>query len=289
MIARTLATLLGVVLVLNGTGCTSCHYKSFSQSMQACEQTELPIAVRQKVYLFAMNGLDASDLTGLCKMRDRVCEAGFSKVYTAQRADAAWYEREVRRVSWDDPDVRVVLLGVGTAADKMIALANGAAADGVVVDSLILLDPVCDKLPTETAYRTVVVRSHNWRGGRDIVGTENVVVAKLGHLTMAKNPAVVEKVVEVMTDSAQRVGPLPGDPYPTLPLTDCPNPTPRPLSPSSEPTPDADWDFLKPSAPIARPISLEPLPVAVGQASPPATVVLVKPAGVSNVGAFTNR
>ena len=191
----------------------------------------------------------------MCNLRDKVCEAGFSKVYFAQRMDANWYEREVRRVALDDPSARIVLLGVGSAADKLLPLAAGAADDGVAVDALLLIDPVCaGDIPASLPYRTLVIRSRGWPSS-GTVGAENIVVEKTGHLSVTNCPATVELVVHQMIASAGRVKALPGDPMPRTSLRDHPDPTPRPHIIVTNGVPNEAWNFLN------APPTLTPLEV----------------------------
>lgn len=238
-----------------GTGCVSCKRDAFYQSMKAYGETGVPMPLRQKVYLFIING---SDGIGLCSLRDKVCEAGFSKVYIAQRMDANWYEREVRRVAQDDPSARVVLLGTGYAADKLIPLALGAAEDGVNVDALIIIDPAGEAALPNEQCRTLVVRSAHWPVGKSITGTEVMEVEGTGHLAVAASPPVVEAVISQLVASANAVDALTADPLPRTVLSDIPNPIPRDIIFEAGAAPATEWNFLHAPTPI------EPLPVPTG-------------------------
>lgn len=255
---RAFATLTAGLMASTGAGCVSCKHEAFATSLKAYKQTGIPAPVRQRVFLFILNGADITDSAGLCNLRDRVCEAGFSKVYFAQRMDANWYEREVRRVVLEEPSARVVLLGVGSAADKILPLAAGATDDGVPVDAVVLLDPCgVGEIPHCEAYRTVVVRSRAWKVNPGAKAAENIVVDKTGHLSLATCPAVVELVVGQMIASAGKVAALPGDPAPQFSHLDRPVPTPRPLDPTAVIGAPDGWNFL------LTPPTLVQLPIPV--------------------------
>jgi hypothetical protein len=258
MTGKRFFSLMAIGVAATGSGCVSCKHSAFSTSLMAYKDTGIPAPVRQRVYLFLLNGADLTDAAGLSRLRDKVCEAGFSKVYFAQRMDANWYEHEVRRVVLEEPSARVVLLGVGAAADKILPLAAGAIEEGVAVDSVILLDPVCAAdLSAPAGCRTLAVRSRAWREP-GIIRAEDVVVEKTGHLSVLNSPAVVEIVVGQMIASAGKVTALPGDPLPRTSLRDHPDPTPRPHVVVMPAAPDGAWNFLH-SPPTLTPLEVPPV------------------------------
>jgi hypothetical protein len=250
---KLLATVFAGILATSA-GCVTHQHTDFVNSLRSCGPADIPAPVRQRVYLFLMNGADVIDSAGLSRLRNTVCEAGFSKVYLAQRMDANWYEREVRRVAYEDPSARVILLGVGVAADTTLALAQGVVSDGVNVDAVMLLDPVgtC-QVPDGVSYRTVVIRSHQWKVSTGVIAAENIVVEKTGHLSVANCPAVVETVVKQMVASANKVGALPPEPLPQTPLHDYPTPTPRGIDPNTLVRTADEWDFLN-TGPLLVPL-----------------------------------
>lgn len=281
--AKTVAILTSLTAA-TVAGCVSCKHTAFATSLKAYNETGIPAPIRQRVYLFLMNGADLTDSAGLCKLRDKVCAAGFPKVYLAQRMDANWYEREVRRVAWEDPSARIVLLGVGIAADKLLPLAAGAIEDGVAVDSVILLDPVCAAdLPVPAGCRTVVIRSRAW-ADPGLVGAEHFVIEKTGHLSLVNCPAVVDRVIGQLIASAGQVTALPGDPLPRTSLRDHPDPTPRPHVIVMPAAPGEAWNFLT-TPPTLTPLEVPavngpPLLLGPGSDAPPAKPPAPESAGI---------
>lgn len=256
---------LAALVAVASSGCVTCHYEAQPQSLRACHSSPIPVPLRQHVYLFIMNGYDVLDCAGLTKLRDTICEAGFPNVYYAQRADRDWYETEVRRICRDDPDARVVVLGLGGAAEHVVPLATGAVEDGVCVDALVLLDPVgLDELPP-ACVPTLVLASKKWAGS--LAGVETHQLPGISHLDLPTAVPTVDAVLDRMTASAWMVGPLDGPRVPVLPLTDKPAPLPRPreLLPEDPTVPD-EWDFLKNTGPAPS----EPLPFPTEMALPSA-------------------
>ncbi|MCZ2340429.1 MAG: hypothetical protein LC104_01375 [Bacteroidales bacterium] len=239
---------VGTLLALANSGCVSCHYKAQPQFLAACHSSTVPSPVRNHVYLFMMNGSDVFDFAGLTTLRDKVCEAGFPKVYYAQRADRRWYELEMRRVYLADPAARFVVLGMGTATDHLVPLVVGVVEDGLPVDQLILLDPIGTMAGTSSSVPVTVLQSRSW--SHSASASENVTMMEASHFGLPASAPVVEAVISQMIASAQQVGPLEGPRLPALPLSDKPAPLPRPreLPPHEAAKPDA-WDFLKRGVP----------------------------------------
>lgn len=245
---RLLAILLGIGVISFASGCVTPQRSGFAKSLEVNHDgiPEYPAPIRQKVHLMVMNGADLLDTSDLQEFCSKVVEAGYPKVYFAQKADHAWYERELLRLSQFHPDARIVLLGAGVAADQVLELAAVGAARGVDIDSVILLDPVCaHEAPAPLTSRVIVVRTEQLVVNRKLRMKETVIVsgAVRGHLP--KHPGTLDAVVNILQDSAAMVGPLEGDPMPSIGLGEDAQPTPRGTLPEPTRVPD-EWDFLRP-------------------------------------------
>ena len=181
MLRLTQLALLVFVAVFGGAGCMSCRHNGFYESLHCCEKNPYPTPVRQQVYLFMMNGSDSLELGGMLTLRDKLCHAGFAKVYYAQQEDRNWFHKEIRRLQRDEPQARILLLGYGTAAERMLVLACDAVRDGVMIDAVIFIDPLgAGGRITETLpIQTVTIRSHNWTAAPGLV-TGNTVQLPAG-------------------------------------------------------------------------------------------------------------
>ncbi|OWK47499.1 hypothetical protein FRUB_01198 [Fimbriiglobus ruber] len=239
---------LAAGLLVGGVGCVSCNNKGFSESLHPTATCEYPPYVRQKVYLFMMNGLDVLEFAGMLDLRDKLSKTGYPKVYYAQREDKEWYYRELRRVVRDDPSARVLLLGYGACTDRVLALARDSIRDQLPLDGVIFIDPVgvdCD-LQTTLPTHTMIIRSPLWVGGTGLSGTENITVSHTHHYSVPNHPSTVEFIHRLMSESASRVRIESTDNIPRLPLYDKPLPTPRPIDPATLLPPPPEWTFLKP-------------------------------------------
>jgi hypothetical protein len=133
-----------------------------------------------------------------------------------------------------------------------MSLAFDAARDELPIDSVVFLDPVGVNadLAATLPYHTVVIRSHNWRGGQALQTADSVTIAGTGHYGLPTHPGTVDALTLLLTDAAGRVTLGPPDPLPKLPLTDRPDPTPRGIDPATLAHPLDAWDFLKPGPPF---------------------------------------
>lgn len=237
-------------VLAGGVGCVKCRHTAYQEALYPPTELPYPPPVRNQVFLFMMNGHDVLECGGMLGLRDQLCHAGYPMVYYAQRADREWYNRELRRVARDNPGARLLLLGYGSAASTVTGLAYEAARDELPIDAVIYLDPVgaSGDLAGTLPYHSVVVRSHNWRGGRGLGTADTVEVANVGHYALPTHSATVDVLVQLMTDSAGRVALYPTV-GPRLPLRDKPDPTPRGIDPATVVQPLDEWDFLKPGSP----------------------------------------
>lgn len=215
-------------------GCVQINHKGYDTALRCSpEQTILP-PLRSQVYVFVLNGADPLEDGAMLRLRDEVTRAGYPMVYYAQRADAEWYYREMHRVVHDQPAARLILVGFGVAASKSRELACTAVGEGLPLDALVLLDPADgrgDEQVADERVPTTTLRSHSWPGGRNIAG-EVTELPGVGHLSLPSHPQTVATLLRLLAVSATRVQLGPPDALPHLPLTDHPQPTPRPLLPT---------------------------------------------------------
>lgn len=242
MTRKLLARLLLGVVCVGQVGCMSFNHFGFERALHTSSPTPVPMPSRGRVHVFLMNGLDVLDAGRVNSLRDHLVESGFAKVYVAQRADREWYYRELRRVVADDPDSRLVLIGYGGAAAPIYNLTYDAEQDGLPVDALVLLDPIGlnGDLAVGLKTHSLVVRSHNWRGGAALTAKETVAVPGVGHRSLPSDAATVDVIVRILTASASGVVQDSSEMLPFLPLTDNPDPSPRPFTRQPNKASDSD-------------------------------------------------
>jgi hypothetical protein len=232
------------LLALSAVGCVQVRHQGVEETLYPCEPSPyLPIA-RNEVYLFVMNNSDVTELGGVLNLRDQLAQYGFPKVYYAQKADLAWYSRELRRTHRDRPEARLLLMSYGNSASQIYQLAQEAVRDELPIDAVIFLDPIGlnGDLRNCLPFATYQLRTHNWLGSVNLVTTHNFELAGVGHISAASSQQTFRILMNLMNASAARVpGALPGD-LPQLPMK-LPKPTPRPEILISNP-PSPEWSFL---------------------------------------------
>jgi hypothetical protein len=229
--------LLLVLALSANTGCTTCKHDAFIESLQEVETVRVTAPARARVYTFLMNGSDLFELAGLSELRDQIVAAGFSKVYYAQRPDR----------HRDEPHAHFILVGYGSSADQIVKLARCATEDGIPLDAVYFLDPAGVNVPLdqELAVRTVTIRSHHWRLSPGFRTHESLEVAGVGHWNLPSHSVTVNAIVAQLTASALQV-PVPQLPKECPPISDKPNPIPRPDVPMRLPAAPPQWQFLCP-------------------------------------------
>jgi hypothetical protein len=230
---------VGAAVLLTGSGCATCCHESAKLALDAGPTCDIPVCQRQKVYVFLVNGLVPCAPGGLAGLRDQIAAAGFPKTATGHILHAGWLAEEMRRTHADDPCARFVVIGYDLGGSLAARLAVDAAAEGLPVDALVLLDPTGKTPVTGPGVRTILVRSA--AGGAAVPHSETVYISDAGHFGLPSHPVTVGVVCELLTEAAEKVA-LP----PPLPLLEpsfehAPIPLPMP-----RPVPDGDpaWNFL---------------------------------------------
>lgn len=252
-------------------GCVSNNHRAYHEAMHCTDLNPFPNPVRSQVYLFMLNGADVLELGGMLTLRDKLAEAGFSKVYYTQSEDRDYYRREMARLHRDEPGARMILLGYGTAAERTLGLAGEAVRTGLPLDAVVFLDPLglTGDVARTLPLPSVALRSHNWLGGSDLVTSEVVVLDGVGHFAAPTSPVTVNALVELMSASASRV--VVEDirlTLPFLPLREKPDVTPRGIDPATLVPPTGIWEGL-PAMPARLPRTPKPVePPAMPGAKP---------------------
>jgi hypothetical protein len=246
-----------VITFASQAGCMSCfHPVEPPQPHLADACQTVPVACRNHVHVFLMNGLDPTNYGNLTGLRDYVQELGFSKTYYGQLFHAAWFEREIRRIHEDDPDARIVLIGFSLGVQEMHSVAEDLNQDGIPVDLLVFLSgnhPVwfmpCER-PANVHRVVNILASGAMKAFGVRAYAENVRLPDdTWHFGSPTHPYTLEKLSEELTALAL-----------TVPLREVVRevkpseeeaPTPRPVKPETQ-GPRDEWDFLKPVSFLQR-------------------------------------
>ncbi len=247
------AAVAAVAVLAGGSGCVSCDTRSARANWEGGPACEVPVCDRQHVYAVLVNGACPAGPTSLEGLRDGLAERGFVKTYFGQVLHAPWLAHEMRAVAKCDPTARFVVVGADIGAPAAAHLARHAAADGLAVDALVLLNPLSMSRSDGCATRTVLVSC-----GTDCSAphTEQASIPDATRLTLPGHAGTVELVCGLLKESAARVvhppavfddltepgarpprdlTPPPGAPAEWLFLHDHPGYSPAPLPPNAGP------------------------------------------------------
>jgi hypothetical protein len=139
--------------------------------LQACHA--VPVEARNRVYLFAVNGLDPlyqGNLNGLCANMQQL---GFANVYCGQLWQINAFRDQIGAIRRTDPDARIAVLGYSAGATRVCQLAHDLQKQGVALDLLVYLGG--DQIANTPACRPANVgqilniTGHGWLlHGRDL-------------------------------------------------------------------------------------------------------------------------
>ncbi|MFO0799123.1 MAG: hypothetical protein U0804_16770 [Gemmataceae bacterium] len=198
----TCLILTAVATLAGGGGCVSCTTHAARVNWEAGPTCPVPVGERQHVYTVLVNGACPAGGCSLEGLRDGLVERGFVKNYFGQVVHTPWLAYEMRGVARCDPAARFVVVGADIGCPLAARLAREAAADGLAVDALVLLDPVLMPAAAGCPVRTVLVTT-----GADCAcaHTERAVVEGANRLTLPGHSGTVDFVCGLLTASASRV------------------------------------------------------------------------------------
>jgi hypothetical protein len=129
---------LGLLLI--GPGCVTCCTSGCRPAHEAGPDCDALTCQRNRVYVFAMCGVNPVEMAATDSFREQLNHNGFIKVGTAQPLHASWMEKEIRRVCEDDPNNRIVLVGIEGGAATAAKLAEKLTAAGTPPAGVVYFD-----------------------------------------------------------------------------------------------------------------------------------------------------
>jgi hypothetical protein len=100
----------------------------------------VPQACKNRVHVFVVHGIDPLDLANLDGLCDYLHELGFIKTHFGLPYHAYQFDREIRKIHEEDPEVRFVVIGFNYGAGIARDLACSAGVSKIPIDLLVYLD-----------------------------------------------------------------------------------------------------------------------------------------------------
>lgn len=224
------------VVLLNGAGCVCCGHKGYGIARTAAPECGLADCQRNRVYVFAVGGLTPPSAHALDALRGQLNENGFAKVGTAPWTHHTWAAGEMRDIHRNEPGAVFVLVGCGGGGPTAARLAERAAADGLPVAAVVLIDPD-GRTPPRGGVRTLAIGGY---GPGASAGLTSLPAPGVCCNALVTDPQTVAALVSLLNDVAAGV---PFDPPEDGPLWEYEHATPA--RPVVEPGDAAgEWGFL---------------------------------------------
>lgn len=197
------AVAAAVGLLAGGAGCVSCDTRAARANWESGPACPVPVCDRRHVYAVLVNGACPAGPTSLEGLRDILAARGYAKAYFGQVLHAPWLAHEMRAVAKCDPGARFVVVGADVGATVAAHLARSAAADGLNVDALVLIEPVMPAGSDGCPVRTVLVT--RGEGPASAPHTERVVVPGATRFNLPGHAGTADVVAGLIAESASRV------------------------------------------------------------------------------------
>lgn len=177
----------------------------------------VPPEARDRVHLFAINGMDPlylGNLNGLCGSMKQL---GFRNVHCGQTWQTASIRDAICHIREQDAQARIAVLGFSAGANRARDLANDLNAKGIRIDLLVYLGgDTIDNTPASrppNVGRVVNITGHGYlpRGGdllyngTDLDGAQNQRL-NARHMLLPTRPETVETLATQMIALARPIG-----------------------------------------------------------------------------------
>jgi pimeloyl-ACP methyl ester carboxylesterase len=98
-----------------------------------------PEALKDHVYIFAVNGVDplcVANFNGLC---DYLRSHGYRNTHFGRLTTCHGFASQIQQVRWNDPGARIVLIGYSYGCNHVRAIANTLQQQAIRVDLLVYI------------------------------------------------------------------------------------------------------------------------------------------------------
>jgi len=226
-----------VASLLAGSGCISCGSKGYGLALEAGPTCEFATCQRDRVYVFAVSGLNPVSMFALDGLRESLNRQGYAKVATAPSVYAGWMAAEMRRIHVDRPDAVFVVVGYESGGPTAVKLAEKAATDGMTIGGVVLIDSEGKTAAPASAIRTLAVGSVYGLGSSGEV--TSVVIPDAGWYKLPSDDRTVAAILAMLHDSTATI-PLPA----VEEVGEWSYPLAPPMRPTGNPVRDPDWIYL---------------------------------------------
>lgn len=138
--ARKLCTWLGLLL-LSSTGCISHNYGGLALSQEVDLYHSLPLVQRNRVYIFALSGLNPLHVQQVSRWQNQWQEAGYTKIATGQVPfHLGWMKHQMREIRSEDTDAVFVVVLHPSARSSAERWIQECQNEGLPIAQVVVLE-----------------------------------------------------------------------------------------------------------------------------------------------------
>lgn len=243
-----------VATILSSSGCITAGYDGARLAREAGPSCDIPVALREQVYVFAIGGNNPLEMMALDKFREGINAQGYAKVATGPVIYYWWMASEMRRIHSENPNAVFVVAGLDSFASVAVNLSEKASEEGIPVRGVVIVDASGKTPGPRGGLKTLMVGTGY--GINADSSNETLVITVPQPLGLSGDSRTIDRVVQLLNEVAI------GNPTPPV-IEDHSNWSYR-MAPDSfislEARPDSEWDYMfdRPGG-VTRPID-EPLP-----------------------------
>jgi pimeloyl-ACP methyl ester carboxylesterase len=171
---------------------------------------QLPLAAKQHVYLFFLNGIDPLEFGNLSGLRDFCRDLGFARSWYGQFYHRWYFQRVIEEIRERDPEARLVIIGFSAGALAARDLAQALNRENIPVELLVYLGGAtltnAPRNRPENVRRLIHIRANDpvFRGWA-IEGADNVKCQDVWHFGTPMHAETRRRIAAALAEIAGQV------------------------------------------------------------------------------------
>ncbi|CAN5626559.1 hypothetical protein BH11PLA2_BH11PLA2_40440 [soil metagenome] len=223
---------------ISSLGCVNCNFHACDASLAPYGPGEtIAKADRNRVHVYIINGDDPFGSTSLGKLKAELNASGFAQVNYGGLFYAPWFESKIRRLQFEDPQAKVILIGHGFGVGTADGIAARLSREGIAVETVVALSPrYMPGFNTQPVHdvRRVVIQAKDATGTPLLGGDKAYSIDETG--SVVEDAATAGLVLGLVREACDTMPKVETVMTAALPIIDDPAPLPR-MKPVTVPTP----------------------------------------------------
>ncbi len=129
------------LLLLSSTGCISHNYGGLARSQEVDSYHSLPLVQRNRVYIFALSGLNPLHMQKLSRWQNEWQEAGYTKIAAGQVPfHLGWMKHQMREIRSEDTDAVFVVVLHPSARSSAERWIQECQSEGLPIAQVVVVE-----------------------------------------------------------------------------------------------------------------------------------------------------